>query len=114
MSQGHELSVSVVIPTHNRVDTLLRTLASLDALERPAGVHMHIVVVANACRDETVPRVRAFAQASRWPIDVVEEPRANLNVARNRGVTASCDPLIAFLDDDVWVERTWLEGLYRA
>ncbi|MDX1763557.1 MAG: glycosyltransferase [bacterium] len=42
------------------------------------------------------------------------EPKPGLNFARNRAVQESTTELIAFVDDDVTVDRHWLTGLAKA
>jgi GT2 family glycosyltransferase len=44
----------------------------------------------------------------------VFEPRAGLDFARNAAVRHATGELLAFLDDDVVVDRDWLEGLFAA
>ena len=50
--------VSVIIPTHNRIESLLRTLA---AFERQTfdPKKMELVVVADGCVDSTVSTLRS-------------------------------------------------------
>jgi len=106
--------VSILIPTHNRVALLKRTLQSLLALEIPAGIAVEIIVIANACTDATADVSREVQGAENCRIRVVDEPRPGLNRARTRGVAAASSELIAFLDDDVWVEAGWLDALLSA
>ena len=108
------VDVSIVIPTHNRAALLARTLRSLADLEIPSGVVVEVVVVANACTDETLDVVRQAEDSLSGPVQVVEESRAGLNLARSRGLAAARADLVAFFDDDVWVERGWLEALTQA
>jgi GT2 family glycosyltransferase len=50
-----------------------------------------------------------------WPgVRYVHEPRAGLNFARNRAVRETHTEIVAFLDDDVVVDRGWLDGLHDA
>ena len=103
--------VSILIPTHNRGPILDRTLDSLVQVRRPPGVDVEIVVVANACTDDTVARVAARAGSMPIPMRCVVEPIAGLGAARNACVRASSLPICALLDDDVWVGPDWLEAL---
>ncbi len=103
--------VSILIPTHNRGPILDRTLDSLAQIRRPAGLETEIIVVANACTDDTVTRVSARAGAMPIPMRCVVEPIAGLGSARNACVRASFLPICALLDDDVWVEPGWLEAI---
>jgi GT2 family glycosyltransferase len=45
--------LAIVICTHNRVELLERTLASLNRARRPRG-HIEVLAIANACTDDTV------------------------------------------------------------
>ncbi len=104
-------SVSILIPTHNRASSLARALESLREVVVPGGAEVEVVVVANACSDDTVAAAREAAGVLPFPVRLVEEPTPNVNVARNAGVAASRGSIIAMLDDDVWVEPGWLAGL---
>lgn len=86
----------MVIATHNRRETLLRTLDDIAALpERP-----DVIVVDNGSTDGTADAVR-----SRLPGATVIELNGNRGaVARNIGVRAARTPYVAFADDDSgWV-----------
>jgi len=45
--------LTVLICTHDRVGLLEKTLASLDAVRRPPGWSVDVLVAANACSDGT-------------------------------------------------------------
>ncbi len=94
MSRGP--SVGVVIATHDRRDSLLRTLDRLAALpERPP-----IVVVDNASGDGSVAAVRA-AHPGVEVIALAENRGAG---ARNVGAGRLRTEAVAFCDDDSWWE----------
>jgi N-acetylglucosaminyl-diphospho-decaprenol L-rhamnosyltransferase len=86
--------VGIVIASRDRRESLLRTLARLDALpERPPTV-----VADNASRDGT-----AAAVAERFPaVEVLALERNRGAYARNLGVERLRTPLVAFCDDDSW------------
>jgi GT2 family glycosyltransferase len=44
----------------------------------------------------------------------VVEPKAGLNFARNAALLAASGVILAFLDDDVVIDRDWLDGLAAA
>ena len=46
-------------------------------------------------------------------VSVVAERRPGISAARNRGVAAASGEIIAFTDDDVEVDRRWLQALGR-
>ncbi len=107
-------SVSILIPTHNRCEILSQTLDSLGELRVPDGTEVELVVVANACTDDTERVVREVSAELPLPTKCVVEPKANLNVARNRAVESARGDVLVLLDDDVWVDPGWLEGLLDA
>jgi glycosyltransferase involved in cell wall biosynthesis len=94
------IEVTVVIPTHNRADRLLRTIATVVAQD---DVDLEIVVVDDGSTDATVERL-----AARHPdIRTVRlESQRGLAVARNNGIDVATGEWVAFLDDDdLWSPR---------
>ena len=97
--------VSVVVPTRGRAAYLEVTLDSL--LEQRGGIASEILVV-----DDGVDPATAAAVGARPPVRYVPPgPARGLNAARNTGLRESRAPLIAFVDDDVFVPPGWLEAL---
>jgi succinoglycan biosynthesis protein ExoM len=103
--------VSICVATHRRPRGLARLLASLDALETPAGVTTEIVVVDN----DAAGRARLDAsQHGRLPTAVswCVEPEPNIAGARNRAVREARGEWVAFVDDDEVVEPGWLRAFW--
>jgi glycosyltransferase involved in cell wall biosynthesis/GT2 family glycosyltransferase len=96
-------SLTVAICTRNRTDLLRDCLTGLLALDDQPD---EILVVDNAPTDD---RTRALANELGVRYEI--EPCPGLDFARNRVLTASCTDIIAFVDDDVVVDRYWLESL---
>lgn len=107
--------VSILISTHNRGPILSRSLESLAQMRYPPDVDTEVVIVANACTDDTVDRAMAFRD--RLPnFKCVEEPSVGVSFARNRTMRESRFDLVGMVDDDIWCEPQWLEatlGMYR-
>lgn len=108
-------TVSVVVPTFRRDETLLRLLTALAAQDLPHK-QFEIVVVDDACSESTPVAVATFA---------ANEPGLRLRLlpgrsrgpatARNIGWRAATAPIIAFIDDDAYPERSdWLRQGLRA
>jgi GT2 family glycosyltransferase len=89
--------VSVVVPTHDRSDSVLRLLRALASQQGVAGGY-EAIVVADGCSDLTVPRIRA----TRWPfpVHVLDQAAAGPAVARNCGAAMASGRVLVFLDDD--------------
>ena len=89
-------SVSVVIPTHNRVELLRRALRSVVGQTRPAD---EIIVVDDGSEDATREVVNAEFASVRY----LWQANQGVSAARNRGIAESTSRWIAFLDsDDEW------------
>jgi hypothetical protein len=90
-------TVSVVVPTHDRRDRLMRALASVRGQQASPG--LEIIVVADRCADGTVEAVAALTeQDSRLRLLVRDAGGAA--AARNEGVKEATGEYLAFLDDD--------------
>lgn len=100
------LPVTIVLCTRDRPAALGMALTSLLALDYP---RFEIIVVDNASVTEAAADVVASTGDTR--IRLVKEPRPGLARARNRGVLAATNDIVAFTDDDVVVDRWWLRGL---
>jgi len=108
------IQISILICTHNRGALLKRTLESVDQITPVRDSGVEVLVVANACTDDTARVAAEWAERSTWPARVVVESRAGLSVARNRAVREASGEVCAFLDDDVWLDPGWLHGIRDA
>jgi glucosyl-dolichyl phosphate glucuronosyltransferase len=105
------MNVSVIICTFNRGESLSQTLASVIRSKVPAEVEWEIVVVDNNSTDHTKELVTDFSKRHpRW-ITYMFEPRQGKSFALNAGIRVARGEVLAFTDDDVVVEDTWLWNL---
>jgi arylsulfatase A-like enzyme/GT2 family glycosyltransferase len=111
-------ALTVVVCTHNRAELLERTLASLNAASRPVAMPVRVLVVANACTDDTVARMEAYRaqQGARgWlPLEVIAEPTPGKSSAINTAIPRLQTPLTAFVDDDHRVDPNYLCAIETA
>jgi GT2 family glycosyltransferase len=92
-------ALSVVIPTHDRRDSLLRLLSALEAGTLPPA-RFEVIVVADGCSDDTVQA--AGAAPFSFPVKVLAmHPARGAAAARNLGATEARGPILVFLDDDI-------------
>ncbi len=110
--------IAVIICTWNRASVLAETVASLAQVRQPGAAEVDVLVVDNNSHDDTQARLKAL-QAD-WPLGrlhVLFEPSQGKQFALNMGIEEArrlrCD-LLAFTDDDVFFEPTWLEQLLAA
>ena len=92
--------VSIVIPTHDRRDAVVRAVRALGNQRYPPEA-IDVVVVADGCSDGTA----AALESGEWPfrLQVVSQASSGPAAARNRGAAAAQSSLIIFLDDDIEV-----------
>jgi GT2 family glycosyltransferase len=107
------VDLTVAICTHSRTELLRACLESVLAL-RPPGPgdprHFDAVVIDNHPPDDATARLVATLPGVRY----VRDDRPGLDFARNTALAASDRTWTAFLDDDVALDRGWLDGLEEA
>ena len=95
------LYFSVVIPTHNRLDMLVRVL---DALEAQAGAPpFEVIVIDDGSKDDT-----ARTMAQRPGILFRSQANAGPGQARNHGVSLASGKIVVFIGDDTVPEPRFL------
>lgn len=98
-------AMSVVVCTRERPAMLREALGSLVALDYP---DFEVIVVDNA------PLTTGTAEvAAAFGVRYVVAPVAGLSRARNTGLAAARNGIVAFTDDDVVVDHQWLRGLAK-
>lgn len=95
--------VSVVIPTYNRADYLVRAIASV---RRQTLRCSEIVVVDDGSTDNTSMVLDKLRQENSIPMVVIQTPNRGVAAARNTGIQNANFEWLAFLDsDDHWHKR---------
>lgn len=101
--------LSVIIPLYNNAHTIVNTLNSVI---NQTYKDFEIIVVNDGSIDNGVEVINKHFSDTR--IKIINQKNAGVSAARNRGVTESLYPYIAFLDaDDEWMP-TYLETLINA
>jgi glycosyltransferase involved in cell wall biosynthesis len=103
-----DLDVSVVVCTYNRAPSLRVTLAALDGQAIPGGLRWELIVVDNGSTDETARVVQTFAASARVPVRYHREEQPGLSHARNAALALARGRVVAFTDDDVRPDPTWV------
>lgn len=98
-----EIKISVIIPTHNRPDKLIRTLSGLMDQEI-VGADYEIIVV----DDGSTPPVSLSETSNKYSCKLVRSEKLGRSAARNSGATAAKGQMIIFIDDDMQVEQDFL------
>ena len=94
--------ISVIIPAHNEERYIA---ATLQALKAQTWTSFEVIVVANACTDETVAVARNHCDK------LVHLPERGLSRARNLGARLARGKLLLFLDADTLLAPDALEQI---
>lgn len=107
------MDISVIICTRNRHDSLSMALRSLEGLAVPAGLKWEAVIVDNGSTDQTADICRGFARKDPQKYIYVHEPRRGKSIGLNTAIQVSRGKLLAFIDDDCIVDRSWLQEILK-
>lgn len=104
------IRLSLIIPTHNRAEQLIRALESLIVQTMPRD-EWECVVVNNNSTDDTPARFAAFAnEHPALRLRMVDETEPGVSYARNRGFAEASAPYVAFIDDDEHVNADFIRA----
>lgn len=114
MAEPPPPAIDVVICTYNRAACLDAVLFNL-ALQSADRSLWRVLVVDNASADATAQVVADHQSRGALPaLSYVFERKPGLTAARHRGARETTAPWIAFVDDDNFLEPTWVEAVARA
>jgi GT2 family glycosyltransferase len=112
------MQLTIIICTHNRSVLLERTLASLNRAQRPAKCPINVLVIANACTDNTVAFLEDYQRRTagqNWlPLTWHEEATPGKSHALNRAIRELHADLAALVDDDHRVDEGFLTSICKA
>ena len=102
--------ISVIIPTYNRKDSLIRLLDSLCHQSMDTDFYEVIVV------DDGLPNYPLEDSDKRYPYSLVylQQENQGATIARNNGALKSQGQVLVFIDDDVTISARVLETLTKA
>ena len=108
--------LSVILPAHDEAAYIRACLEALLASDR-AGFDAEVIVVANACSDDTVGIAQGFEAVAReagWGFQVIDTQTPGKLPALNQGDAAAKGTLRAYLDADVIVSPALMGQLVAA
>ena len=103
------MTITVMVPTHNRPDSLRRTMESIFTQTHPPDE----IILVNDGQDEVPDDV--FQKASSAKIPLIYKPRTNPSVAesRNLGMSLSTGDIMLMMEDDVDLPPDFIESLLK-
>ncbi len=112
------MDITLIICTHNRAELLEKMLAVLSRADFSGMGNCEILVIANACKDNTSAildrYVDVFQQISGPEFRWLAEPVAGKSVALNLAIRESNGDTLCFIDDDQYVAPDFFKALSAA
>ena len=99
--------ISVIIPTYNRIEKLLKVLGSLETQDLDKAL-FEVIVVDDGSTDSTESDLRTFMGKTALNIRYLKQANKKQGAARNLGLRHAKMPLIAFIGDDIVPSRYFL------
>jgi glycosyltransferase involved in cell wall biosynthesis len=109
MAQDASPLLSVIVPTHQRANTLAKVLRALAAQTVPPN-QFEVIVVMDGPDEATEQMLRksSFPFSLRW----FTQPHKGAPAARNLGVASAKADVLVFIDDDIVATPGFLEAHY--
>lgn len=100
--------ISIIIPTYNRSQYILKTLESL-VKQKIDPALFEILIIDNNSTDATLEISQKFiAENINFRIKYFFEPIPGLLSGRHRGLKESSGEILIFIDDDIIADEQWL------
>ena len=99
--------LSLIICSCNRASSLQKVLQTIHT-EEMLAVGGELILVDNSSTDTTLKVMQACRDSMPFPVIVVSEPVAGLGRARNSGLEHARGEVIAFTDDDCYLQAGYL------
>jgi glycosyltransferase involved in cell wall biosynthesis len=104
------IEVSVITPTYNRQDSLLRLLDSL-ALQTLEPTKFEVIVVDDGSNSGSIDE---NIEGYQFHYEYLRQENQGATIARNNGALKSQGQVLVFIDDDVTISARVLETLTKA
>lgn len=104
----NEIKVSVIIPVYN-VEKYIEEC--MESVVNQTLEEIEIIIVNDGTQDNSMKKIERFLSDKR--IIVINKENGGLSSARNVGLEIARGEFIAFVDSDDFVDKIFLEGLYK-
>lgn len=108
--------VSILVSTRNRHEALRRMLESLQEMDVPSGNTVEVLVMDNGSTDETSSVLAGFGATLQTNVELRSQyvAQPGKSKALNVAMDLARGQILAFIDDDVRVDKSWLTQLLDA
>lgn len=101
--------ISIIVPIYNSEKCLDKCICSII---NQSYQNIEIILVNDGSRDNSLDICNKYAKKD-FRIKVVDKKNEGVSIARNTGIKFSNGIYITFVDADDWIERDWIEKLYK-
>jgi glucosyl-dolichyl phosphate glucuronosyltransferase len=108
------MKLSVIVCTWNRSERLRKMLKSLQESVIPSRLSWELVLVDNNSDDDTRSVFEEIEKQYGSRIRYVFEEKRGIAHARNSGVMEASGEIVAFTDDDVIIDKYWIQNIEKA
>jgi glycosyltransferase involved in cell wall biosynthesis len=108
MTLNEKHSVSIVICTHERHESIIKTIASLCQLNYS---DFEVIVVDSSETDLTANSIELMKNSCSFPLHIIRAKQRNISISRNIGIDRASGEFIFFIDDDAIPPNDWLDKL---
>jgi glucosyl-dolichyl phosphate glucuronosyltransferase len=108
------MTVTIILCTYNRAHSLGPALESVLASALHSAIDWELLVVDNNSTDRTREVINVFCLRYPGRVRYIFAAQQGLSNARNTGIREARGDILAFVDDDVTVEPSWLDNLTSA
>lgn len=107
------MKISVIIPTYKPADYLWNCLISLKEQTFPKE-DFEIIIGLNGCNEPYKSMISRFVKdnLADYNVIILQTDEGGASIGRNMGLDKAQGEYIAFVDDDDYVSKTYLEELY--
>ncbi|MDD5644403.1 MAG: glycosyltransferase family A protein [bacterium] len=107
-----KIIISVIVPTHNRVDILVMCLKSLKAQSLPADL-FEVIVSDDGSDDNIKPHIQGFLEDTSFNCVYLRQEKAGANPARNNAIKHSHGEILLLINDDILPSAKMLEEHFK-
>jgi GT2 family glycosyltransferase len=100
--------ISVIIPTYNRAEKLLKVLKALE-VQSLDKAFFELIVVDDGSTDSTQESIETFSRTAAMKILSVRQSNKKQGAARNLGIKYAKMPLVCFIGDDIVPDPNFLK-----
>ena len=109
MIKKDDFGISVIIPTFNRIDLLIRVLKALEKQSVNLDL-FEVIVVDDGSTDKTEFAVMLFLKNTPLKLRYYYQKNKKQGAARNLGIRKAHRPILLFVGDDILPDKNFIEN----